>query len=127
MMAEEKPQRDLGGAIMQSIFGALLAMGFATAMGAEIAASPEGAQATASITSQLEMSYASAESIAAQYPAYATQISVAPKSSFLAGDQWAYLAGIIAVLLGGVLVFFLFPKHEDEEKMLEEYAAADKE
>ena len=118
-------QRDLGGAIMQSIFGALLAMGFATAMGAEIAASPEGAQVTASITSQLEMSYASAESVAAQYPQYADQITAAAKASFLAGDQWAYLAGIIAVLLGGVLVFFLFPKHEDEEKMLEEYREQD--
>ena len=32
-------QRDLGGAIMQSIFGALLTAGYATAMGAAIAAS----------------------------------------------------------------------------------------
>ena len=110
---------------MQSIFGALLAMGFATAMGASIAASPESAQATAAVTSQLEMSYASAESIAAQYPAYSTQIIAAAKTSFLAGDQWAYLAGIIAVLLGGTLVFFMFPKHEDEEKLLAEYAATD--
>ena len=39
-------QRDLGGALMQSIFGALLAMGFAAAMGATVAASPESAQVT---------------------------------------------------------------------------------
>jgi MFS family permease len=118
-------QRDLGGAIMQSIFGALLAMGFAAAMGTAVAASPESAQATAAVTSQLEMSYASAESIAAQYPTYSTQIIAAAKTSFLAGDQWAYLAGIAAVLLGGMLVFFMFPKHEDEEKLLAEYAATD--
>ena len=118
-------QRDLGGAIMQSIFGALLAMGFATAMGAAIAASPESAQATASITSQLEMSYASAETIAAQYPQYATQITAAAKESFLAGDQYAYIAGIIAVLLGAALVFFMFPKLERERKLLAEYHTQD--
>ena len=118
-------QRDLGGAIMQSIFGALLAMGFAAAMGSAVTASPEGAQATASITSQLEMSYASAETIAAQYPQYATQITTAAKTSFLAGDQWAYLAGIIAVLLGGVLVFFMFPKQKEEEQLLMEYHQQD--
>ena len=36
-------QRDLGGAIMQSIFGALLTAGFAAAMAAAIAADPAGA------------------------------------------------------------------------------------
>jgi hypothetical protein len=29
------------------------------------------------------------------------------------------------VLLGGALVFLLFPKHEDEERLLAEYAATD--
>ena len=118
-------QRDLGGAIMQSIFGALLAMGFATAMGAAITASPEGAQATASITSQLEMSYASAETIAAQYPQYATEITAAAKELFLAGDQYAYIAGIIAVLLGAALVFFKFPKLDKERTLLMEYHTQD--
>ncbi len=37
-------QRDLGGAIMQSIFGALLTAGYAAAAGAAIAASPEASQ-----------------------------------------------------------------------------------
>ena len=34
-------QRDLGGAIMQSIFGALLTAGYAAAASAAIASSPE--------------------------------------------------------------------------------------
>jgi MFS transporter, DHA2 family, multidrug resistance protein len=118
-------QRDLGGAIMQSIFGALLAMGFTAAMGTAIAASPESTQATASVTSQLEMSFASAETIAAQYPQYATQITAAAKESFLAGDQYAYIAGIIAVLLGAALVFFMFPKLEQERKLLLKYQTED--
>ena len=118
-------QRDLGGALMQSIFGALLAMGFAAAMGAQVAASPESAQVTSSVTSQLEMSYASAATIAAQYPQYATQITAAAKTSFLAGDQYAYIAGIIAVLIGAVLVFFMYPKKDEEAKKLAAIHAAD--
>jgi len=118
-------QRDLGGALMQSIFGALLAMGFAAAMGAQVAASPESAQVTSSVTSQLEMSYASAATIAAQYPQYATQITAAAKTSFLAGDQYAYIAGIFAVLIGAVLVFFMYPKKDEEAKKLAAIHAAD--
>ena len=118
-------QRDLGGALMQSIFGALLAAGFASAMGAAVAASPESADATASITSQLEMSYASAASIAQQYPQYATQITDAAKSSFLAGDQNAYIAGIIAILIGLTIVLLKYPKPEQEKKDLMQYHTED--
>ena len=105
-------QRDLGGALMQSIFGAFLAAGYAAAMSAAIAAAPEGTQAPSSAVSGLTMSYSGAQSVAEQYPQYAAQITAAAKESFLAGDQYAYMAGIIAVLIGGALVFFFFPKPE---------------
>jgi DHA2 family multidrug resistance protein-like MFS transporter len=118
-------QRDLGGALMQSIFGALLAMGFAAAMGSQVTASPDSAQVTASVTSQLEMSYASAATIAAEYPQYSTQIIAAAKASFLAGDQYAYIAGIIAILIGMVLVFLKYPKKEEEGKKLAEFHTQD--
>jgi len=113
-------QRDLGGAIMQSIFGALLAAGFAAAMATAIGSAPTADQQamTASVTSQMEMSYAGAETIAAEYPQYSTQITAAAKESFLAGDQYAYIAGIIFILLGAVLVFFMFPKKDKEQAML---------
>src|SRR5262249_3705753 len=107
-------QRDLGGALMQSIFGALLAAGFASAMDASIAASTESADVTSRITSQLQMSYASAASMAQQYPQYASQITAAAKTSFLAGDQYAYFAGIIAIVIGLGLILLKYPKHEDE-------------
>jgi DHA2 family multidrug resistance protein-like MFS transporter len=67
------------------------------------------------------MSYAGAQSVAQEYPQYAPQITAAAKASFLAGDQYAYLAGIIAVLVGAALVFFVFPKRDAERKMLVEY------
>jgi MFS family permease len=118
-------QRDLGGAIMQSILGALLTAGYAAAASAAIAASPESAQVTSSVQSQLTKSFAGAEAIAQQYPKYADQITAAAKESFLQGDQWAYLAGIVAVLLGAALVFFLFPRRDRERQLLAEYHADD--
>ncbi len=118
-------QRDLGGAIMQSIFGALLASGYAAAAGAAIAASGQSQQISDSVQSQLTKSFDGATAIAAQYPQYQAQIVAAAKTSFLQGDQWAYTAGIVAVLIGAALVFFFFPTHDDEVAMLAQYHAED--
>jgi MFS transporter, DHA2 family, multidrug resistance protein len=64
--------------------------------------------------------------LAQQYPASVQDnIIAAAKNSFLQGDEWAYLAGIVAVLVGAVLVFFLFPKRDAEKRLLAEYAAED--
>src|SRR4029078_11263603 len=60
-------QRDLGGAIMQSIFGALLTAGYAAAAGAAIAAS--GQHVSSDVQSELTKSFSSAEATAASYPA----------------------------------------------------------
>jgi MFS transporter, DHA2 family, multidrug resistance protein len=114
-------QRDLGGAVMQSIFGALLTAGYATAAAAALAGAPPNPDLTTSVQNQLTMSFAGAVDIAAQYPQYSTQILQAAKESFLAGDQWAYLAGIVAVLLGATLVFFKFPHKDEEHQLLAEY------
>src|SRR5204862_5350881 len=100
-------QRDLGGAVMQSIFGALLTAGYAAAAGAAIAAS--GKDVNDSVQNQLTKSFAGAEGVAKQYPQYATQITAAAKTSFLQGDQWAYTAGIVAILVGAAIVALLFP------------------
>jgi MFS transporter, DHA2 family, multidrug resistance protein len=118
-------QRDLGGAIMQSIFGALLTAGYASAFSAAIAASPNKQQVTDTVQNQLTKSFSSAEDVAKQYPQYSEQIIAAAKSSFLSGDQWAYTAGLIAIVLGAVIVFFLFPKKEQEQELLAEYQAQD--
>ena len=115
-------QRDLGGAIMQSIFGALLTAGYATAAAAELAAAPNSDQITASVQSQLTKSFASAADVAQQYPQYSKQITAAAKTAFLQGDQWAYLAGVIAVVVGGVVVFVFFPKADRERALLASYA-----
>jgi EmrB/QacA subfamily drug resistance transporter len=115
-------QRDLGGAIMQSIFGALLTAGYATAAATELAGAPNADQLTASVQSQLTKSFASAADVAQQYPQYAKQITAAAKTAFLQGDQWAYLAGVIAVVIGGVVVFVFFPRADRERALLASYA-----
>ena len=117
-------QRDLGGAIFNSLFGALLAAGYAAAMTAAIAAYPADTIPPAAV-SGLTMSYAGAQTVAAEYPQYATQITAAAQQSFLAGDQQAYIAGILAVLIGAALVFFVFPKAERERELLEAYHKED--
>jgi len=118
-------QRDLGGAIMQSILGALLTAGYAAAATAAIATSSNSKQVTDTVAAELTKSFASAESVAQQYPQYANQITTAARASFLQGDDWAYAAGIIAVLLGAALVYFLFPRKDSEEALLAEYHAQD--
>ena len=117
-------QRDLGGALMTSIFGALLTAGYAAAMGTAIAAS--GQDVTATTQSELQLSYASAADLAAQYPQYADQITAAAKQSFLDGDQLAYLAGLGAVLIGMGLTFFLFPKKDEELRLRAQFLAEDR-
>jgi len=116
-------QRDLGGAIMQSIFGALLTIGYTSA--ASTLVSESGKHVSSSVENQLTKSFDGAQAIAQRYPHYSSQIEAAAKTAFLHGDQWAYLAGIVAVLLGGVLVYFCFPKMERERELLAQYHSED--
>ena len=118
-------QRDLGGAIMQSIFGALLTAGYAAAAATAISGAPSNEQVNQSVENQLTKSFAGAEAVAQQYPQYTSQITTAAKQSFLDGADWAYTAGIGAVLLGAVLVFFLFPRKDGEQRLLASYQAED--
>jgi EmrB/QacA subfamily drug resistance transporter len=116
-------QRDLGGALMTSIFGALLTAGYASAMGSAIAQS--GKHVTQSTQATLQLSFGSAEDLAAKHPQYAQQITTAAQSSFLKGDQWAYLAAMAALLIGMSLVYRFFPKKEREEELRAAYVRQD--
>ncbi|HEY1285043.1 MAG TPA: MFS transporter [Solirubrobacterales bacterium] len=116
-------QRDLGGAIMQSILGALLTAGYAAAASEAVANSPHNV--TTTIEGELTKSFSSAADLASQHPGYSSSIVAAAKSSFLQGDAWAYTAGIVAILLGAALVYFFFPDRERERRLLAAYAAED--
>jgi len=73
----------------------------------------------------LTKSFSSASAVGEQYPQYAAQITSSAKQAFLHGDQWAYIAGIVAILIGATIVFFLFPRRDDEQRLLGEYHAED--
>jgi len=105
-------QRDLGGAIMQSILGALLTAGYAAAFGRAIAnaSSADKRLITDSVVHQLLKSFAGAADTAQNYPRYAGQITAAARSAFLSGDQSAYSAGIVAILFGAVFIILPVPK-----------------
>jgi DHA2 family multidrug resistance protein-like MFS transporter len=118
-------QRDLGGAIIQSIMGALLTAGFATAVSKAIAAAPNKALITSSVQNTLTKSFSSAEAVAKQYPHYSGAIIAGARSSFVSGSDWSYIAGIIAIAFGAGLIFFMFPGKLDEERLLAAYHAQD--
>jgi MFS transporter, DHA2 family, multidrug resistance protein len=119
-------QRDLGGAIMQSVFGALLTAGYASSFSSAISADPQASQASEATQSELTKSFDGAQSVAEQYPSYAGQITAAAKQAFLDGDDWAYAAGGLAILLGAILVFFAFPRRDRERELLAAYEAEDR-
>jgi MFS transporter, DHA2 family, multidrug resistance protein len=118
-------QRDLGGAIMQSIFGALLTAGYAASFATQISASPQADQVSESVQNELTKSFSSAANTAQQYPQYAHQIAAAARTSFLDGGDWTYAAGMIAIALGMGIVFFLFPRQEKEKQLLERFHGED--
>jgi len=118
-------QRDLGGAIMQSILGALLTAGYAASATALMKDAPNADQITSSVQSQLTQSFSSAADIAQQYPKYSDAIIQGARQSFEQGQDWAYLAGIIAVVLGALLVIWKFPNAKRERELLEQYHAED--
>jgi MFS family permease len=118
-------QRDLGGAILQSIFGALLTAGYGAAFSAQIAASPDGQHISDTVQNELIRSFSSATQTAQRYPQYASEITAAAKSSFLSGADRAYVVGVIAIVIGAVIVFFLFPRKEREDQLLAAYHAED--
>jgi MFS family permease len=120
-------QRDLGGAIMQSILGALLTAGYATSFANLITASPNADKVSSSVEAELQRSFSSAAATAEQYPQYSQQIIEAAKESFIKGEDLAYLGGIVAIVLGAALVWKFFPDFNEETRLLTSYAAEDSE
>ena len=119
-------QRDLGGAFMQSIFGALLTAGYAAAVAAAIAAAPN------------------ADRDHQQHPGRAHEVVLErrgrrrPVPAVRDGDHgrgqdlvpgrrrcWRTLPGSSRSSSAAAIVFFLFPKKADEERLLAEYHAED--
>jgi hypothetical protein len=102
-----------------------LTAGYASAFTKQIEASPNASQVSSDVENALTKSFASAADLAQQYPQYSKQIIAAASTSFVDGADWAYTAGIVAILLGAALVFFMFPKKAEEQAMLAGFAQED--
>ena len=124
-IGSKKEATDAVEAVLDSILGALLTAGYATAFTKAIAGAPNASSVSTDVESQLTKSFASAANTAEQFPQYSKQIISAARTSFIDGADWAYVAGLIAILLGAALVFFLFPRHDHELELLAQYHAED--
>jgi DHA2 family multidrug resistance protein-like MFS transporter len=90
---------------------------------AQIAASDQ--DVTDSTQAALTKSFSSAEEVAQQHPQYADAIIAGARQAFLDGDDWAYTAGVISILAGAVLVYAMFPKRDEERRLLASYHEQD--
>ena len=119
-------QRDLGGAIMQSILGALLTAGYAAAAGAAIASSAQQRKVTESVEGELTKSFSSAADTAAAVPALRKPDHRRRKGLLPAGRSVGLQPPASSrSCSGALLVFFCFPKREEERSLLERYHAED--
>lgn len=116
-------QRDLGGAILQSILGSILTAGYANHLRESVASSPNADQVTSQTETALTKSFSSAEVLAERYPQYAEQIIAAAREAFVHGDTLAYGAAVLIVLAGAAVVFLGYPRRDHERALMKTYAA----
>ena len=116
-------QRDLGGAVLQAILGAVLTAGYAKAFTTQIADAPS--TVSDSVVTQLTKSFSSAENVSTQYPQYADQIVSAARQSFIDGQQAAFAVGIVAMLIGLAVVWFGFPTKKAEIDLVASFRLSD--
>lgn len=115
-------QRDLGGVVLQSLLGAVLAAGFSGYIEKLIRGSSVADYITSDIDRALRSSFTSAQSIADRYPQYHDAIFQAARESMVAGSLWAYLVGGIAVVAGILIAWFGIPSRKQEQVLLDGYA-----
>lgn len=121
-------QRDLGGAVMQSVLGALLAMRYSHYFAAAFASLPAkqaqllGSEAAAKISS----SFGGAQRVAAAMPeADAQKVMQAAEKTFTAGSHLAVGVALLLGVTGLVLVLLVFPGKARENELEAEYARED--
>ena len=96
---------------MQSILGALLTAGYASAVATAITAAPASAQdkVTHSVQAQAPEVVRRRGTGGAELPEVLGTDRGGGRTSFVDGSDWAFVAGIVAILLGAVVVFIWFP------------------
>ncbi len=121
-------QRDLGGAIMQSVMGSLLVVRYASSLRESLSGIPEEQrqQVTDQTVTLMTSSFAGAEQVASSLPqAQAATLTQWAADAFARGSGLAFAAALIAVAMGMAIVAFLFPNKAAEFAIEEQYAKAD--
>jgi len=119
-------QRDLGGAIMQSVMGTLLVVRYASDIRSAFDSAPasEQQQLSEQAQAQLQSSFAGAEAVAKNAPsADASALIEAARVAFTDGSNLAFAFALLAVIVGFSLVTFLFPKKDQELALEAQYEA----
>jgi DHA2 family multidrug resistance protein-like MFS transporter len=121
-------QRDLGGAIMQSVMGTLLVVRYANSLKESLAGIPEEQrqQVTDQTVALMTSSFAGAEQVASTLPqAQAATLTQWAADAFARGSGLAFAAALIAVGIGMVIVVLGFPGKTAEFAIEERYAKDD--
>ena len=121
-------QRDLGGAIMQAVMGTLLVVRYSKDITDAFNAAPAAEQSELSnqaVTLMTE-SFTGAEQVAQSVdPQYAASLIEAAKQAFTDGANVAYASALVAVAIGLVIIVALYPRKQEEEQILAQYAETD--
>jgi MFS family permease len=118
--------KDLGGAVFQALLGTLLAVAYSDYFDKAFAALPAAqAQALGQRAAQeIASSYEGAEAVAATLPgADATQLIDAAQQAFTEGKAAAIGVAIVSVVIGIVLVWWRFPRADEERRIFAEIGA----
>ncbi|MGI9197940.1 MAG: MFS transporter [Candidatus Nanopelagicales bacterium] len=118
-------QRDLGGAIMQSVMGSLLVVRYSKDITEAFNAAPANQQSSLSdqAITLMTQSFTGAQEVAQTVPAqYSTALLQAAKQAFTEGANVAYASALLAVVVGLVIIVALYPRKENETQILAEYA-----
>ncbi len=121
-------QRDLGGAVMQSILGALLTVRYAHYFTAAFASLPpsQADKVSQQAAASIESSFGDAVDVAMQYPqADADKLIAAAKDAFTSGSDTAVGAALLFTVVGLALIWWRFPGHAEELELEAAYHATD--
>ncbi len=121
-------QRDLGGAIMQSVMGSLLVVRYASSLRDSLSGIPEDQrqQVTDQTVTLMTSSFAGAEQVAQSLPqSEANTLIQWASDAFARGSGLAFAAALLAVGVGMAIVVFLFPGKAAEIEVEEKYARMD--
>ncbi len=122
-------QRDLGGAIMQSVMGTLLVVRYSRDIAAAFSAAPadEQSQLSDQAITLMTQSFTGAEEAAQSLPSqYSASLVEAARQAFTDGANVAYAAALLAVVAGLVVIVTLYPRKDREIEILAKYAEEDK-